>query len=114
MCWSKNHRQAILEAAIAVEVGIDAAYRRVGKGQPHIDLLIKYVRLEDQLKAGAGAVFGRSYAEVDAKGHEQIRQLLKERNDIVHEGGSGQLAEADLGEKLNAVRELLTWLDSQS
>jgi hypothetical protein len=110
----QDHRQAILDAAIAVEVAIDGTYRRVGKGQPHIELLIKYVRLEDQLKAGAAAVFGKSYADVDPKAHEQIKELLKERNDIVHEGASGQLEAADLSKKLSAVQALLTWLDLQA
>lgn len=110
----QNHRQAILEAAIAVEVGLDAAYRRVGKDPESVELLIKFVPLREQMLKGANAVVGQSYAAADAKGYSRIDKLVTERNAIVHEGASGNLSESDLRECLGSVADLLTWLDARS
>lgn len=110
-------RQAVLEAAIAVEVALDGAFRRMGEMHPEIKpmvtLLIKNQRsIREQMKEGAQAVLGQSYAAVSADNYELIASLMVERNAIVHDGTSGPLDPSDVSGKLAAVRHMLEWLDT--
>lgn len=107
-----NQRQCVLEAAIAVEVSLDSAYLRVGKPQSLVELIIDRLPLDVQLKQGAAAVLGRSFAEHDAASYQSITRLLKERNAIVHQGKQVHVTDAELRRQLAAVSVLLTWLDS--
>lgn len=112
-----NLRQAIIEAAIAVEVALDAAYRRVGQNEPRLNpilkVLIKNLRsIDDQMKEGAAAVLGQSFAAADPASFEKVKALMTERNDIVHNGAPGPTDRTSVQSKLSAVFALLQWLDS--
>lgn len=109
-------RQAILEAIVAVEVGVDAAYQRKAKAAGAtelVGLLLKRMRnLKDQLKSGAEAVLGTSYYAVDTVGYPRIIKLEERRNDIVHNGAEPDVTTSELREMLTAVRSLLEWLQT--
>jgi hypothetical protein len=111
-----NLRQAILEAAISVEVALDSAYRRVAdvhaELEPIVGLLIKNLRsIDEQMKEGALAILGQSYASVSPVHYEQIKALMTERNHIVHDGAAGPTEVLNVERKLAAVNALLHWLD---
>ncbi len=112
----KDLRWAILEAVIAVEVAIDAAYQRKAKAAGTtevVTLLLKRMRdLRSQLKVGAEAILGTSYYTVDQVGYQRIIELEDRRNDIVHNGADPGVSAVQLGTMLFAVRALLEWLQS--
>ena len=108
----RNYRQGILELAICVEVALDAAYRRVAKGQPFVDIVIEKLRVDEQLKEGAKAVLGVSFSDTNKPDYDRVIELMKRRNLIVHRGDEADLGAHYMKEKLDAVRALLTWLDT--
>src|SRR5260370_38448850 len=115
MALDKDLRQAILEAAIAVEVALDGAYRRVAHRQPKLEPMISLViknqrSIREQMKEGALAVLHESYATASVGNYERINALMSERNEIVHNGAPGPTDTVEVERKLGSAYALFQWL----
>jgi len=105
----EDSRHAIVSAASAVEIGTRRGLV-LHDPSPVAELLVETTRANDRLlKHVSQAILGKRFLDDDKDSYDLIRELLEDRNDLVHKG---ELPDPErLPKQLRAVRLLLLWLD---
>ena len=122
--WRENHRRAVLEMALAVEVAVKekifGGEAAAGVAFEHLEDRGKVnARVIDLLDSTAKAVYGESFRETNREEYRQLDYLFRARNKVAHRGKAvfrdecGVLQEVDdamLRLWWGAVTALRSWL----
>jgi len=107
-------RQAIIEAAIAVEVGSKEGVLKTDPTSDLVKLLVARAHLHELRTTVAKAVLGQSYADFNPRNHKLILTLTEERQGIVHSGAQPTASRSATASWLKAVQDLLEWFDAST
>jgi hypothetical protein len=104
-----DSRAAVVGAVTAVEIGVKDALRRTARAAGTQLPKLEKERIRDLLTTVARDNFGQSYADVDKRNYDSIMDLVRCRNDFVHQGRLPPASRTF--DQLTATRCLLEWLD---
>jgi hypothetical protein len=101
---------AVVEATTAVEVAVEQTLRI---REPRLAPILQSSSTNAQLTTLANVVFGQGFDAAHPKPYTSIKELIGERNRIVHEGKSATISDKTMRMWLGDVRLLLEWMDAQ-